>query len=196
MVFGRDGTGAGGSLIQLPSGQLYYRNPMDPRHSRTLVFKEATATIVRASSSSQTAQGTASFQYQLIVSRVYEEGERELQDELDEDEEDQKSFLLDVLLKPRRELTTAEDEGDEPKPCFIWFDVCHASGICSWEFVADPSVTNTATLDAFEETMYRCMFERKYHKAPSQVSNGELQAFVKGLKAMSSGGTVSSVDTV
>ena len=177
MVFGRDGT-ASGSLIQLPSGQLYYRNPMDPRNSRTLVFKEASATIVKAS---------AAFQYQLVVSRVYEEGEKELQDELDDEEEEQKSFLLDALLKPRRELTAEEED------CFIWFDVCHASGICSWEFVADPSVSNTATLDAFEETLYRCMFERKFHKAHTEVSNGELQAFVKGLKAMTSSG---SVDTV
>ncbi|EEY16971.1 vacuolar import and degradation protein [Verticillium alfalfae VaMs.102] len=57
------------SLIELPQGQLYLVRPLSPKGYSELIFKDATAQIRR------TGQD---FQYQLVIQRVYEEGEAEL----------------------------------------------------------------------------------------------------------------------
>ncbi|KAG7149751.1 Vacuolar import and degradation protein 27 like [Verticillium longisporum] len=92
------------SLIELPQGQLYLVRPLSPKGYSELIFKDATAQIRR------TGQD---FQYQLVIQRVYEEGEAELlAEEEGEDaeidalsaERDEKTFLLDEALHFRVEI--------------------------------------------------------------------------------------------
>lgn len=66
------GNPANPELIQIPAGQLYLVRPNSIKGSRECIFKDAVATIRRTG---------VDFQYQLVVTRAYEEGEEQLLDE-------------------------------------------------------------------------------------------------------------------
>lgn len=72
--------------------------PQSPKGYSELIFKDAAASIRRTGQE---------FQYQLVVQRVYEEGEEELAEEEDEQggvealDKDEKVFLLDQALRFR-----------------------------------------------------------------------------------------------
>lgn len=69
---GIPGNPANPELIQIPAGQLYLVRPNSIKGSRECIFKDAVATIRRTG---------VDFQYQLVVTRAYEEGEEQLLDE-------------------------------------------------------------------------------------------------------------------
>ncbi|KAL7619719.1 Vacuolar import and degradation protein 27 [Parahypoxylon ruwenzoriense] len=157
------------SMIELPQGQLYLVRPLSPKGYSELIFKDATARIRR------TGQD---FQYQLVVQRVYEEGEAELlDDEEGEDEElnslaaekDEKTFLLDEALHFRVESR----EGSQK--VLAWKDLSGDVGDV-YEFVCDPS-TKSAQVEAFERIARQCQYERKYRKPHSTASEADLQQF-------------------
>src|SRR3954467_11122842 len=115
-------------MIELPQGQLYLVRPLSPKGYSELIFKDSSARIRR------TAQD---FQYQLVIQRVYEEGEAELLaeeegDELNADadslERDERTFLLDEALHFRVE----NREGSER--VLAWRDLSGDAGDL-YEFV-------------------------------------------------------------
>ena len=78
-------------LIQLPAGALYLVRPDNVKSARECIYRDALATIRRTSTPHN---------YQLVVTRAYEEGEEQLLE--DEDETDnERSFLIDEELQFR-----------------------------------------------------------------------------------------------
>ncbi|KAK3293034.1 VID27 cytoplasmic protein-domain-containing protein [Chaetomium fimeti] len=159
------------SMIELPQGQLYLVRPLSPKGYSELIFKDASARIRR------TAQ---EFQYQLVVQRVFEEGEAELlaeeegeDAEADADilagERDEKTFLLDEALHFRVE----NREGSER--VLAWRDLSGDAGDV-YEFVCDPAIL-PAQVEQFEQVSKQCQYERKYRKSYTTASEEDLQQF-------------------
>ncbi|KAI0097567.1 VID27 cytoplasmic protein [Nemania sp. FL0031] len=157
------------SMIELPQGQLYLVRPLSPKGYSELIFKDAAIRIRR------TGQD---FQYQLVVQRVYEEGEAELlAEEEGEDaeidalaaERDEKTFLLDEAIHFRIERRNRAES------VLAWKDLSGDVGDL-YEFVCDPS-TQSAQLDAFERIAKQCQYERKYRKAHTTASDADLRQF-------------------
>ncbi|KAI1358441.1 VID27 cytoplasmic protein [Xylaria arbuscula] len=157
------------SMIELPQGQLYLVRPLSPKGYSELIFKDAAIRIRR------TGQD---FQYQLVVQRVYEEGEAELlAEEEGEDaeidalaaERDEKTFLLDEAIRFRVENRSHSEK------VLAWKDL---SGDVSdlYEFVCDPSV-HTAQVEAFERIARQCQYERKYRRSHTTASEADLRQF-------------------
>ena len=156
-------------MIELPQGQLYLVRPLSPKGYSELIFKDSSARIRR------TAQD---FQYQLVVQRVYEEGEAELLaeeegDELDGGvdslERDEKTFLLDEALH----FHVENREGSER--VLAWRDLSGDAGDL-YEFVCDPSVT-PAQVEQFDRIAKQCQYERKYRKPHTTASDEDLARF-------------------
>ncbi|KAL2163248.1 hypothetical protein VTH06DRAFT_5304 [Thermothelomyces fergusii] len=158
------------SMIELPQGQLYLVRPLSPKGYSELIFKDASARIRR------TAQD---FHYQLVVQRVYEEGEAELLAEEGEDggadadvlagERDEKTFLLDEALHFRVE----NREGSER--VLAWRDLSGDAGDV-YEFVCDPSV-KPSQVEQFVQIARRCQYERKYRKPHTTATEEDLAQF-------------------
>ncbi|RYP42237.1 hypothetical protein DL767_000401 [Monosporascus sp. MG133] len=157
------------SMIELPQGQLYLVRPLSPKGYSELIFKDATARIRR------TGQD---FQYQLVVQRVYEEGEAELlADEEGEDAEiaalsnegDEKTFLLDEALHFRVESR------DSSETVLAWRDLSGDAGDV-YEFICDPSIPS-ASVEAFERIAKQCQYERKYRKPHTTATEADLEQF-------------------
>ncbi|TEA18398.1 Vacuolar import and degradation protein 27 [Colletotrichum sidae] len=158
------------SLIELPQGQLYLVRPLSPKGYSELIFKDAAARIRR------TAQD---FQYQLVIQRVYEEGEAELlAEEEGEDaeidalaaaERDEKTFLLDEALRFRVEFR----EGTEK--IIAWRDLSGDTGDV-YEFVCDNAVS-PGQVAQFDRIAKECQYERKYKKPHTTASDEDLDQF-------------------
>ncbi|KAK4132646.1 VID27-domain-containing protein [Trichocladium antarcticum] len=158
------------SMIDLPQGQLYLVRPLSPKGYSELIFKDASARIRR------TAQD---FQYQLVVQRVYEDGEAELLEEEGEDaeadadilagERDEKTFLLDEALRFRVE------NRDGSERVLAWRDLSGDAGDV-YEFVCDPT-TAPSQVDQFERIAWQCQYERKYRKPHTTAAEGDFQQF-------------------
>ncbi|KAL7820817.1 VID27 cytoplasmic domain-containing protein [Trichoderma gracile] len=158
------------SLIELPQGQLYLVRPLSPKGYSELIFKDSAIRIRRTNQD---------FQYQLVVQRVFEEGEAELlADEEGEDaeidalvgERDEKTFLLDEALRFRIEIREGGDE-----TVLAWKDLSGDSGDL-YEFVCDRVVT-PAEVKRFLRTAQECQYERKYRKPHTTASEEDLAQF-------------------
>jgi len=158
-------------MIELPQGQLYLVRPLSPKGYSELIFKDSSARIRR------TAQD---FQYQLVVQRVYEEGEAELlAEEEGEDteadaesfavERDEKTFLLDEALHFRVE----NREGSER--VLAWRDLSGDAGDV-YEFVCDSSIS-PSQVEQFDLLAKQCQYERKYRKPHTTASDEDLAQF-------------------
>ncbi|KAI1419493.1 VID27 cytoplasmic protein [Xylaria sp. FL1777] len=157
------------SMIELPQGQLYLVRPLSPKGYSELIFKDAAIRIRR------TGQD---FQYQLVVQRVYEEGEAELlAEEEGEDaeidalaaERDEKTFLLDEAIHFRVESRSRSEK------VLAWKDLSGDVGDL-YEFVCDPSA-QAAQVNAFERIAKQCQYERKYRKSHTTASDADLRQF-------------------
>lgn len=157
------------SMIELPQGQLYLVRPLSPKGYSELIFKDAAIRIRR------TGQD---FQYQLVVQRVFEEGEAELlAEEEGEDAEidalaadrDEKTFLLDEAVHFRIERRSGVEK------VLAWKDLSGDVGDL-YEFVCDPSV-QSAQVDAFERIAKQCQYERKYRRSHTTASDADLRQF-------------------
>ncbi|KAL5594311.1 hypothetical protein BROUX41_001253 [Berkeleyomyces rouxiae] len=166
LIFGSENQEA---LIELPQGQLYLVRPQSPKGYSELIFKDSAARIRRTG---------VEFQYQLVVQRVYEEGEEELlaeeegDDELDAQlgsERDEKSYLLDEALHFRVETR----EGSET--VLAWRDLSGDTGDV-YEFICDSSVPQTQ-IAQFQQFARHCQYERKYRKPYATASEIDLQQF-------------------
>ncbi|KAK9707718.1 Vacuolar import and degradation protein 27 [Basidiobolus ranarum] len=147
----------GADLFTLPTGQFYLLRPDSHKNSRECIFKDSQAVIRRT--------GTE-FQYQLVVSRVYDEGEEELEE--DNLNEEEYSFLLDQDLH----FYHAEYEGS---PSFIWSDLDNEDQF--FEFVAEEN-TDPDRLETFQLTVFECMYERKYRKSHTEAKDEDFKEFI------------------
>jgi hypothetical protein len=159
------GDGSKESVIEVPDGQLYLVRPLSPKGYSELIYKDARASIRRTSTE---------FNYQLVVTRVFEEGEEELladeegaADQLQN--QDEQSFLLDESLQFR---VTIRDTGEK---VFAWRDLSGSAGDL-WEFVCDFS-TKAETVEAFEVVSLRCQYERKHKRSGEDATEEDLLQF-------------------
>lgn len=145
---------------------------MSPKGYSELIFPDANCSIRRTGQQ---------FQYQLVVQRVYEEGEEELAaGEEDGDgaaaglsaEKDEKTFLLDESLQFK---TDSRDGGEI---VFSWRDLSGDPGD-SFEFVCEYTI-QPPTVAAFESAAVQCQFERKYRRSHETATEEELEEFVYG----------------
>lgn len=139
-------------LATIPSGQLYLkRAPNSVKGTYECIFKDAVATIRRT---------TTEYHYQLVVERVYEEGEAELSEseggatEAD-DLEDEWAFLVDEALH----IAYTEKDGHV---VITWKDTQGEPGD-KFEFICAED-TKPRALDAFDFTAKKCQYERKYQR--------------------------------
>ena len=157
------------SIIEIPQGQLYLVRPLSPKGYSELIFKDAAATIRRTGQE---------YQYQLVVQRVYEEGEEELLEEEDVDDsitqalgtdKDEKTFLLDEELRFRSEI---RDGGDK---VLAWCDLSGDPGDV-FEFVCD-TVVPASEVATFEMVAVKCQYERKHRKPNENATEKDLEQF-------------------
>ncbi|KAL7422730.1 Vacuolar import and degradation protein 27 [Cryptotrichosporon argae] len=151
------GNPANPELIQIPAGQLYLVRPDSIKGSRECIFKDAVATIRRTG---------VEFQYQLVVTRAYEEGEDQLLEE-DAETDDERAFLIDQALAFR----FGQLDGDAT---FAWRDLSGDEGDL-WEFVCSKTVSK-ATSKVFEVTVLHCIYERKYQRSHDLALDDDLEA--------------------
>lgn len=141
-------------LATIPAGVFFLsRLPSSPKGVCECIFKDAAIAIRKAS---------VEFQYQLVVSRVFEEGEADLESSGGEDDaseldnEDEWSFLLDESLK----LSYLERDGHI---VVTWIDVSGDIGD-RFEFVCDSGI-KPPVFDRFDLTARKSQYERKYNRA-------------------------------
>ncbi|RDB22472.1 Vacuolar import and degradation protein 27 [Hypsizygus marmoreus] len=146
-------------VVKISTGQLYLVRPGNIRTSRECIYNEAMATIRRVPN--------IEHHFQLVITRVYEDGDQELLE--DEDETDvERVFLISEEL----EFRTGESDGE---PTFLWRDL---DGDVDefYEFIA--SGTNDPTRAFFETCMYRAMYERKYKRSADNTSDSDFEEFI------------------
>ena len=157
------------SIIEIPQGQLYLVRPLSPKGYSELIFKDAAASIRRTGQE---------YQYQLVVQRVYEEGEEELLEEEDADDsitqalgadKDEKTFLLDEELRFRSEIREGGDK------VLAWRDLSGDPGDV-FEFVCDTAVP-ASEVATFEMVAVKCQYERKYRKPNENATETDLEQF-------------------
>ncbi|KAG6255396.1 hypothetical protein E4U24_006859 [Claviceps purpurea] len=157
------------ALIELPQGQLYLVRPLSPKGYSELIFKDSAIRIRRTNQE---------FHYQLVVQRVFEEGEAELLAEEEGDdaeidalaaERDEKTFLLDEALHFRVEGR----EGGET--IFAWNDLSGDNGDL-YEFVCDAQAS-ADQVEAFVQVARQCQYERKYRKPHTTASDEDYEQF-------------------
>ncbi|ANB15587.1 Vid27p [Sugiyamaella lignohabitans] len=138
-------------LAVIPAGQLFLaRLPSTPKGVHECIFKDAVMSIRRTSND---------YHYQLVVQRVYEEGEESLADndedgsELDENK-DEWAFLVDEALQISY---FSEQDG---RVVVSWLDTSGEPGD-RFEFICDAN-TKPNVFDHFDQTAKICQYERKY----------------------------------
>ncbi|KAI8853235.1 VID27 cytoplasmic protein-domain-containing protein [Chytridium lagenaria] len=151
-------------------------NPPGSKVTKALVFKNASATIKRT---------TVPHNFQLLITRIFEEGE----DEDDEDAETEFSFLIDEVLRFRRVVNGS-------KRGFFWVDPLDDNSTTAFEFIVNSANTNDTSFSTFEHLVYQSMFERRSSKDHSEASEEELNAYIHFAKAAANsfklGGTPAS----
>ncbi|KAI0677601.1 VID27 cytoplasmic protein [Trametes maxima] len=147
-------------VVKISEGQLYLVRSGAVRGGRECIYNDAMATIRRVPSMEHT--------FQLVITRVYEEGDQELLE--DEEETDEERVFLVCEELEFRTGQTADQE-----PTFIWRDL---QGDIDelYEFVA--AGTNEPTRAFFETCMYRAMYERKYRASADNLADADLQEFI------------------
>lgn len=153
------------TLVELPDGQLFIVRPLSPKGYSELIFKDAAASIRRTGQE---------FHYQLVIQRVYEEGEAELLEEEEGEgvalgDKDEKTFLLDEELHLRVEVR------DTGEAVVAWRDHSGDPGDL-FEFVCD-SKTRPDAAAAFQLLAAQCQYERKYRKSHEEATDEELKQF-------------------
>ncbi|KAJ7180159.1 VID27 cytoplasmic protein-domain-containing protein [Mycena crocata] len=146
-------------VVKIPAGQLYLVRPGNIRTSRECIYNDAMATIRRVSA--------VEHHFQLVITRVYEDGDQELLEDEDETDEEKTFLIADEL-----EFRAGETDGE---PNFVWRDL-QGDVDEFYEYVA--ADTNAPTRAFFETCMYRAMYERKYKTSADSVSDKQLQEFI------------------
>jgi hypothetical protein len=162
-------TGYGGNAELSPSlnGKLFLIRPDNVRSSKECIYLDCAASI-RKSTREHIAE--------LVVTRAYSEGEQDLLEEEDENN-DERTFLVDEALSFSCQDTPAQDREDDPDAgamTLTWWDPAGDEAIYS--FVVSRS-TALKDVQLFERVLYRCMFERKYNRPGSEATEEDLDEF-------------------
>ncbi|KAF8621633.1 hypothetical protein AX15_007651 [Amanita polypyramis BW_CC] len=146
-------------VVKISTGQLYLVRPGNIRSSRECIYNDAMATIRRVPSMEHN--------FQLVITRVFDEGDQELLEDEDETDEE-RVFLIGEELEFR--TGQLEDE-----PTFIWRDL---DGDIDefYEYVA--TGTNGPTRAFFETCMYRAMYERRHKRSAENTKDRDLEEFI------------------
>ncbi|KIJ70025.1 hypothetical protein HYDPIDRAFT_104706 [Hydnomerulius pinastri MD-312] len=149
-------------VVKIESGQLYLVRPGNVRSSRECIYNEAIATIRRVPS--------LEHNFQLVITRVYEDGDQELLEDEDETDEE-KVFLIseELEFRPGQEESTSESS-------FVWRDL-EGDVDELYEFLMTEE-TNEPTRAFFETCMYRAMYERKFRTSADNVQDPDLAQFI------------------
>ena len=149
-------------IIEIQQGQLFIVRPLSPKGYSELIFKDAVASIRRTGQE---------YHYQLVIQRAYEEGEDDADEEEDLDnlDKDEKTFLLDESLHFRMDTR----EGGEH--ILAWRDLSGDTGDL-YEFVCDPSI-QADKVTTFLVAAIEGQFERKYRKSARTATEEQLQEF-------------------
>ncbi|KAJ2743302.1 Vacuolar import and degradation protein 27 [Coemansia sp. BCRC 34301] len=151
-------------LFKLTSGVLYEIRP-GAKVTRQCIFKDAELCIRRTD---------VDFQYQLVVQRVFEEGEDELAasgEDADEELDDERAFLIGLELKFTPTIV-------ELAHGFKWVDIMAEEGTIEYEYIVEDETANKPTRDAFATAVARCVWERKARKSYSQAAEAEVKAIL------------------
>lgn len=156
------------TIIDIPQGQLYIVRPQSPKGYSELIFKDAAASIRR------TGQD---FQYQLVIQRVYDEGEEDLEDDEDQEaalerlanDKDEKTFLLDESLRFQSDL---RDGGEK---VLAWRDLSGDTHDL-YEFICDHA-TQGEKVATFTIAAMECQWERKYRRKAENATENDLKEF-------------------
>ena len=140
-------------------------------------YPEAMATVRRIPS--------VEHNFQLVITRVYEEGDQEILEDEDESEQTHSLHYIDListfysadeervfLISEELEFRTGETDGE---PTFIWRDL-EGDVDEMYEYVAQG--TNAPMKAFFETCMYHAMYERKYKVNPEEVKDPNLDEFM------------------
>ncbi|KAJ1978042.1 Vacuolar import and degradation protein 27 [Dimargaris verticillata] len=148
-------------LLVVPTGRLYLARPRSAKGPRECLYKDAMLTVLRTSSAHQ---------YQLVVTRAFDEGEEALEDESDE-LDDEKVWLIQPGLKFQRRSPTLP-------PTFVWVDPADDPEE-SYEFeLPDDSghMFKVVALAAkLEKTVQECLYEAIHQKPHDRASPNALQ---------------------
>ncbi|PIL37131.1 hypothetical protein GSI_00823 [Ganoderma sinense ZZ0214-1] len=147
-------------VVKISEGQLFLVRSETVRGGRECIYNDAMATIRRVPSMDHT--------FQLVITRVYEDGNEELIE--DEEETDEERVFLICEELEFRTGTTSDNE-----PTFAFRDL-QGDVDELYEFVA--TGTNAPTRAFFETCMYRAMYERKYRKSADNTQDSDLQEFI------------------
>jgi hypothetical protein len=167
---------ADNSLVQIPEGEFYRINPPGSKVPRTLLFKDCSATVKRTN---------VPHNYQIVISRVFEEGEEDVEEE-DLDEETEYMFLIDEVLRFKRtggKQGSSKDAKNDPW-CFSWLNPLDDKVSAGFEFIAAKTTTET-TVSTFEMVVYQSMYERRSGKDHTEATDEEMEAYVNFVKASS-----------
>ncbi|KAJ2079837.1 Vacuolar import and degradation protein 27 [Coemansia sp. RSA 988] len=137
-------------MFKLSSGVLYELRPT-AKVVRKCLYKDCELSI---------RQTTIAHQYQLVATCVFDEGEDDLIDVLD----DERAFLIGTEL--RFVSTTFEGAGG-----FRWQD--ESAGL-EYEYIVDSQLINRLTRDAFALAIARCAWGRANSKPYTQASEKDI----------------------
>ncbi|KAG9040208.1 hypothetical protein FRB95_000137 [Tulasnella sp. JGI-2019a] len=144
-------------LAKLTSGELYIVRPRSSvKGARECIYRDAMATVRRTSQE---------FNYQLVITRVYEEGEEETLDE-DDETDDERLFLIDTAL----DFRSGSFEG---QPTIVFRDP-DGDEEDLFEFVASDSV-NAPTIAFFETAVLKAIYERKHQRSSEKARDADLK---------------------
>ncbi|KAG8900651.1 hypothetical protein FRB99_005830 [Tulasnella sp. 403] len=146
-------------LASVSAGELYIVRPRSSvKGARECIFQSAMATVRRTNQD---------FNYQLVITRVYEEGEEGLLDE-DDETDDERAFLIDTALEFRSDTFDGQ-------PTFLWRDL-DGDEDDLFEFVATNA--NEPTRAFFELSVLRAIYERKHQKTSEKAREADLKKLI------------------
>lgn len=157
-----------GILIKISAGKLFYLDPSHPTETKRLIYNDCQCVIKKTS---------AQYQYQLLVTRVFADGEEENGgDELAEDFE--QAFLIDPCIL----FNVQRNSDSKISTRLSWADSGDDTGICGYQLIVDSSVSD-ATVQLFEDTLFSCMYERVANASHTNAQAQQLASFIEKMKA-------------
>lgn len=156
-------------LATIPSGQLFLiRSPNNPKSNSECLVLNAALSIRKTSTQ---------FNYQLVVEKIYEEGEEDTSADDEESLDGEWSFLIDPSL--RISYTTTSDletkDNDKTKIVIVWRNLTGEPDE-QFRFICDAK-TRPSELDKFDLVARQSQYERKYKKPAKNASGVDLEEF-------------------
>ncbi|KAI5962748.1 VID27 [Candida theae] len=179
------GTASTDEVASIPSGKLFLtRSKQSPKGEIECLYNDAYAAI---------KQTTTPFFYQLCITKVYQEGERQFghdsnysDDDYDEDEDDEIGANSSIVSPNAKYDSASKDEwvfpitedlryfrkdlaSDGSSRAIAWKDLNGDLGD-KFEFIVGDDVRNS-DFESFMTTIYKCLYEEKYHESSIKIND-------------------------